>query len=608
MRPGIASARRPDCHGAAHARLVLARLWLLAAALVAALVAVAGCSRRRAPSGRGERRLTIFYTAEVHGTLEPCGCTSDPLGDVARYADAGARRPRKQGAVAAGRRRAGCRSPRAQRQGEAGDRRAARGVPGESWPSWARSRPGWPRPTSARGRGRRRAARGWRCNLAAVARRVGALAAEDLGGVRVGDVGRRRSGAGGAARRARREDPVAAGKREATRLRQAGAELVVALAPVDKPSARRLAREAARRSRRARAQVGTGRRAPSRSGNAFLVAAADELQRVGRIDIVWRGTGRAHRRRRARGDALRRVEIDAGRRRASTTSSRRWTTREERRRSRRSSPAKRARARRAARRARRLDAPWTPPATGSYFTNRLDPAAPQPAARSRRSPRRCAARRADRAPSTCAQRAAAAPRAGPRLLTSATPSAWAATRRRWRSGRRPCTPTRGRRWSTAASRTTTSASAATSPATARSAAPAWATPTSLRDVQCEVCHGPGSIHVAEKGLEEPPAVHKQTPASTCTACHTEQHSDTFQYEAYLRDILGRATARARARSWATARPGTSCAPRRSRARRPRARRRSRRLLTTQRVDDSYGNDGAPVQQLVEAGRARCCRR
>ncbi len=24
----------------------------------------------------------------------------------------------------------------------------------------------------------------------------------------------------------------------------------------------------------------------------------------------------------------------------------------------------------------------------------------------------------------------------------------------------------------------------------------------------------------------------------CTGCHTEQHSDTFQYEAYLRDILG----------------------------------------------------------------------
>ncbi len=47
-----------------------------------------------------------------------------------------------------------------------------------------------------------------------------------------------------------------------------------------------------------------------------------------------------------------------------------------------------------------------------------------------------------------------------------------------------------------------------------------------------------SIHVAEKGLEEPSSVHKEAPASTCVGCHTEQHSDTFQYEAYLRDILG----------------------------------------------------------------------
>ena len=39
---------------------------------------------RAAPAG--ERRLSLFYTAEVHGTPEPCGCTSDPLGDVARYA------------------------------------------------------------------------------------------------------------------------------------------------------------------------------------------------------------------------------------------------------------------------------------------------------------------------------------------------------------------------------------------------------------------------------------------------------------------------------------------------------------------------------------------
>src|SRR5438477_519682 len=33
-----------------------------------------------------ERRAIIFFTAEIHGAVEPCGCTSDPLGDVSRYA------------------------------------------------------------------------------------------------------------------------------------------------------------------------------------------------------------------------------------------------------------------------------------------------------------------------------------------------------------------------------------------------------------------------------------------------------------------------------------------------------------------------------------------
>ncbi|MBA2544237.1 MAG: hypothetical protein H0V17_31625 [Deltaproteobacteria bacterium] len=61
----------------------------------------------------------------------------------------------------------------------------------------------------------------------------------------------------------------------------------------------------------------------------------------------------------------------------------------------------------------------------------------------------------------------------------------------------------------------------------------------LRDVQCEVCHGPSSIHVA-KGGEEKPFATLRAPAEALCAdqCHTTEHSDTFQYTAYLRDILG----------------------------------------------------------------------
>lgn len=60
----------------------------------------------------------------------------------------------------------------------------------------------------------------------------------------------------------------------------------------------------------------------------------------------------------------------------------------------------------------------------------------------------------------------------------------------------------------------------------------------LRDVQCEVCHGPGSFHV-EDGGDDLAKIQRDTKAEQCaTECHTPEHSDTFAYEAYLRDVLG----------------------------------------------------------------------
>lgn len=61
----------------------------------------------------------------------------------------------------------------------------------------------------------------------------------------------------------------------------------------------------------------------------------------------------------------------------------------------------------------------------------------------------------------------------------------------------------------------------------------------LRDIQCEQCHGPGSIHVAKGGEEKPLALVKDPPKDVCLGCHTKEHSDTFQYESYLRDIVGK---------------------------------------------------------------------
>lgn len=62
----------------------------------------------------------------------------------------------------------------------------------------------------------------------------------------------------------------------------------------------------------------------------------------------------------------------------------------------------------------------------------------------------------------------------------------------------------------------------------------------LRDVQCEVCHGPASLHVeAEDDRTAKKTILRSPPSEQCaTQCHTPEHSDTFQLEAYLRDIVG----------------------------------------------------------------------
>src|ERR1043165_5028158 len=62
------------------------------------LVLMTGVSVGVAGAAPPERRATIFYTGGIQGTLEPCGCTSDPLGDVARMTGV-VRRARQEGPV-----------------------------------------------------------------------------------------------------------------------------------------------------------------------------------------------------------------------------------------------------------------------------------------------------------------------------------------------------------------------------------------------------------------------------------------------------------------------------------------------------------------------------
>ena len=58
----------------------------------------------------------------------------------------------------------------------------------------------------------------------------------------------------------------------------------------------------------------------------------------------------------------------------------------------------------------------------------------------------------------------------------------------------------------------------------------------LVDVQCEQCHGPGSLHADNP---DPSNIQREVSPATCLQCHTPEHSDTFQLEAYLRNVLGK---------------------------------------------------------------------
>jgi hypothetical protein len=61
-----------------------------------------------------------------------------------------------------------------------------------------------------------------------------------------------------------------------------------------------------------------------------------------------------------------------------------------------------------------------------------------------------------------------------------------------------------------------------------------ATTAGRRGVQCEACHGPASLHAVD-----PPAhILRDPPTSTCTACHTPEHSTGFEPTSFRRRVVG----------------------------------------------------------------------
>jgi hypothetical protein len=479
-----------------------------------------------------ERRVTLFYTGAIHGALEPCGCTSDPLGDIARMTRL-VRNAADKGPVLLV--DAGNLSYPPSALADTKHHETAR-LRAAFLASVLRTLPfGGSALGETDGAGGLTGLQPRR--LAANLNAPGVVQAkvQTLGGIRIGVLGLAHPDTAKAHGLAV-EDPVIAAAREAKRLRGAGAEVVIVLAPLDRPRARQVARGADVDFVVLGKDVGLGRDQAEQVGKAFLLTPAEEMQKVGRLELVLRpgppvprdaGGPQADLLRRQHLDRLL-ADLDAQLAAWQKDSSADPMFVADKRRERKQLDADRQALGHQA---------WRAPTEGSYFINQLIPvqrALP-------RDPRLAQALLSlnRRVGEVNLRRAQPPPKAGPgqaRFMGHGTcAECHEEAMRFWK------TTVHARAWHTlVVDRKTGHDDCVSCHVTGYGEAggSSLGYTEKLKSVQCESCHGPGSRHVAEEGLEEPAAVRLATPASLCTHCHNEKHSDTFAYEPYLRDILG----------------------------------------------------------------------
>ena len=524
------------------------RALLAGAALATVLLSASSQVSRAAPAAAtkavAERHLVLFYTAEVHGTVEPCGCTSDPLGDVSRLAGVLADERRAGGAVAlvdAG----GLLYPEgtlSARERPSADLRAdfLAGV----FDRLGLLGAGLGETDLSGGVAHLKPAR-LASNIAGVSGVVRAPTVHKVGSVAVGVLGvadpSLAATLGGKA-----EDMSAAAQRDVTALRRAGAEIVVLLAPIERTQARKLARDAGADVVVLGKRVGHGQPRLERVGRAFLVAPEDELQRIGRLEIVLRtsaGPGAGAGLDLADGggteaNRLRSEEITRSLERlrlavanwgsagaAGNSSDGDYVA------------SKKREVQDLEAELSKLALPWKAPATGSYVVNALLPLH----------------RRLRRDAGLVSKMKALDKAIAAVNLRQATPPPAAEPGRATYVGMDRCTSchksaatfwkhtVHAQAWKTLVDGGKQADYKCVSchvTGFGQVGGSSLGFTKKLESVQCETCHGPGSLHVAGEGNEEPLAIKRDTPETVCLTCHTEQHSDTFVYDAYLRDIVG----------------------------------------------------------------------
>jgi hypothetical protein len=496
-----------------------------------------------APAGEAGHRVTLFVTTELKGTIEPCGCNSDPMGDIARTA-ALVEDARKSGVpvvvVDGGSllfSHARVPPDNADQERLKADllvelvasklKMAAVGLgPFDLSMGAAAVKP----PRHA-------------VNLPATA----GVPTQSPAIVRAGEV---EVGVFGvvspnalAASKLRPGDPVAAARGSVADLRKRGADVVVALAHMTRKDARELARKVAGIDfvvvgQNAPATPDRVADAPERAGSAWLVQPADRGQVVSRIDLAVRGEGgfsdaigqtRAQVQSAELDKQAAELRAELAGWRADPSADRAFVGQKEK-----------ELAELEARRKQLVEKPLQIPEQGSWFTLSQI-----------RVRRRLACDRGVVAQKTELDRVtgranlAAAAKRGPQPAPAAGKAAFVGTEECemchkeavefWKK------TIHARAWDTLVELGKEASYDCVSCHVTGWDEPGGANLAhneTLRDVQCENCHGPGSLHVDANGKEKKSSLVLRTPEDRCKTCHNEDHSDTFEYEAYLRDVTG----------------------------------------------------------------------
>ena len=504
-------------------------------------IATAACSSpaKRPDGGKAASHpvdITLFFTTEMKGTLEPCGCNSDPLGDIARTAAliSGVKKERGT-ALFDGGSTLYVEAPVPALKKDQAELTAdlTAKLLGDLGLSAAGLGP-FDLPAGPQGvRFPRQAA-----NVSAAGIPVEPPKIVDVGGVKVGVFGVVDPAA---VPDLAASDATAAAKTAITSLRGQGAQLVVALAHMKRPAARKLAREATGID-----FVLVGQDAADDApvaaeavGATFLVTPANRGQVLSRVDVHVEpstaplvdaiGPDRADAEGQKLDERIAKAEKDLAGWEKDPAAQKEFVARNR-------ADLEAMKARRQALTAH----PTSTPASGSWFVLRqvairkgLECDAAVVAAKRNLDEAVGAANRAaardEKAAPVPAGHASYAGIEECGFCHKAAVAFWKTTRHSeaWET-----LTTVGKQWNRDCIGCHVTG---------------WAEPggatlganDNLREVQCEVCHGPASIHVDKDGKDRPRTI-ARTPAQDLCAgrCHTHEHSDTFELEAYLRDVTG----------------------------------------------------------------------